>query len=276
MGAIPDSVLEKVSRARHHFDSLNREMNTFMQDDPDATLGFVIQQDSDRGENIVRWGKHTAPPLRWSVVLGEFFYDLRSALDHLARHLILANERTPYHSEFPVFQKELKFDDRDPRSTKGMSDEAIAVIKALQPFSEWPEHPKQTTLWRIHDLCNIDKHNLLHLSDFFLVSALVDFRMLLPYQLPQPVFTEEFVAERIWLKPNAKIAHHTWDPSALRRLGDAQVQMQVKLSLDISLSEWKGVDGDGHPAEGMPVDHAMQVALDYMETTLLPKFEQFF
>lgn len=275
MGTVPAGVREKVLRARHHFEALNREMNTFVQDDPDAPLGFVIEMDFDRGECIVRWGHHTSPPLRWSVVLGEFFYDLRSALDHLARELILANGRTPYKSSFPVFEDEPKFESRDARSTRGMCEDADALIERLQPFREWPEHPKQSTLWRIHDLCNIDKHNLLHLADFFLVNTKVTMLLPVPPERVPPI-QNPHLAKRIWLQPNAQIAHLTWDPRKMKALGDVQVKMQVELSLDISLTEGEWVDDSGKPAVGMPVWYAMKVALDYMETTLLPKFERFF
>lgn len=274
MGEIPSSIREKIDRARVHSDLLNLEMNTFVQDDPNATLGFVVEFDFDKGECFVRWGEHTKPPLRWSVILGEFFYDLRSALDHLAYQLVPVADRSD-RTEFPVFWEPDKFHGRDKRKTKGMSDPALAVIESLQPFSEWPEHPQQTTLWRIHDLCNIDKHRLLHLADFFLASAAV--KMLFPVPKNQtPPIEKRYLARREWLQPNAKIGHFAWDPSAMRALGDAEVQMEVELRLDISLTEGEWLDGNGQPAQGMPVYHLTKVALDCMDTTVLPKFAPFF
>lgn len=277
MESIPRGVQEKVLRARHHFDVLTSKIDAFMKDDSDESVLFVVKQDFDKGENIIRWGNPPPPPLAWSVILGEFFYDLRSALDHLARELILANDNVPKKSEFPIYYDETDFNDRPSRMTRGMCDEAVAIIKGLQPFNEWPEHPKHTTLWAIHDLCNIDKHNLLHLSDYFLRTCKVRHWVpLLPPQLPQPAFNEKFLAREIWLKPNTKIAHVTWKPAELRRLGNLQVQMDIQATFDVALAEWRGVDGKGHPSEGMPLQSVMETCLDYMDTTLLAKFERFF
>jgi len=69
----------------------------------DSAWGIVIKHDGRRGEGTITWRQRGPTPLRWAVLLGEFLYDLRSSLDHLARALVIANNRKPTKkTEFPL------------------------------------------------------------------------------------------------------------------------------------------------------------------------------
>jgi hypothetical protein len=268
-----DGVRAKLDRAREHIEVLEREFGEFMNPDMGASWEIRIKRDSDRGECKVTWHQDAPPPLRWSVLFGEFLYDLRSALDHLARCLVVANGETPTTStEFPVFWREKDFNRRASPKTKGMSAQAKTLIEASQPYRDWPEHPKSTTLWTLHDFCNTDKHRLLHLADPWLFSMRITF--LIPGSIDQSFIRATQKPRRMRLEDGAVIAAFEWDPAAMRALGEANVKMEFKASFDVALAEGQwATERANQPTEGMAVRHLMQQCLDYVETTLLPKFE---
>lgn len=263
-------VRAKVARAREHAEALNGELDAYMQDgsETDPVDGVLSQVDFDRGEFKLQWVGTTAPPLRWSVMLGEFYYNLRSALDHIARVFV----PPPVKSQFPVFTDERDFRERAPAMTKGMRPEVFAVVESLQPFRAWPEHPEHATLWHIHNLCNIDKHNLLHLTDVWITHVFVTWGLPVP---AEQVVTCRHIAGRGRVQPDAPIAHFTWDPAVMRALGDdAQVNVQAHILFDIALADGEWLTEDGQSVGGLSVRQATYMALDYIETTLIPGFEK--
>jgi hypothetical protein len=67
----------------------------------------------------------------------------------------------PVSTQFPVFAEPLSSDDtkRFDRQTKGLSDEAVAYIKSLQPYNRPPGMPLgDSPTWVLHELNRIDKH----------------------------------------------------------------------------------------------------------------------
>lgn len=274
-----DGVRAKIARAHDHAEGLKREFDAFMQHDPNTTLGWTVGMDHDAGECVIRWVQHTSPPLSWAVTVGEIFYSLRSALDHLAWQLVIVSGGTPgTHTEFPVFESETDYDSSraEPRKTRGMSDPMRAAIRSLQPFNAWPERPTNTTLWVIHDLCRIDKHQLLRLTDIWLMTIGAIFSAVGKGE-PIPWITAAYEARHVRLEHNTELARYCWKPSMMKALGDAQMNMQVGLSLDIGLAEaGEFLTDEGEPTSAATVRVFVDTSLDYMNTTLLPKFEPFF
>ena len=95
----------------------------------------------------------------WGIVVGEIVHDFRSALDHVVYRLCTTDKA---RTQFPIFIDAAKFDDHSTTMLKGVNAEAIARIKALQPFSTG-EHLK-SPLWHLSELSNFDKHRTLHLT----------------------------------------------------------------------------------------------------------------
>jgi hypothetical protein len=99
-------------------------------------------------------------PLNITLRAGDILQNLRSALDHLACHLVaktsgrsavstrtcfpIANDAAEYMS---VFSR---------RKIEGMGQDAIDAIDAIKPYKGGND-----ALWRIHQLNSIDKHRLL-------------------------------------------------------------------------------------------------------------------
>src|SRR6266576_6063457 len=134
-----DGVHARLDRAKEHLNTLNREFDAFMEYDAETTRPIALDLNHEEGKGVIRWLVAADSPLRWSVILGEFFYCLRSSLDHLAWQLVLASRGTPTsRTEFPVFKEETEFDRKAPVKMAGMSRPIRALIRELQPWNEWP------------------------------------------------------------------------------------------------------------------------------------------
>lgn len=150
----------KVKRAKKHIGDLDTALNTFLGTNPykvgskdhpvlkDATTFFVEKADP-------------IPP-DIPVICGDAIHNLRSALDHLAWHLVeCSGHSAGTHTGFPIYdpsafknqKEEAKFFER---KTQGMRTEITDAIRAQQPYKGGND-----TLWAIHDLDIVDKHHLL-------------------------------------------------------------------------------------------------------------------
>jgi hypothetical protein len=108
------------------------------------------------------------PTLPFHVVstAGDIVHNLRAALDHLAYHLVAVGmECAPVipltdiemrQIEFPIAETPEKYEAEKTRKVKRMLPEAIDVIDGLKPYKGGND-----SLWRIHELDNIDKHRTL-------------------------------------------------------------------------------------------------------------------
>lgn len=149
---------DRVERAKEHLDAIKRELIAYYESEPGSVRG-EFDPEAPEGE----WHLKIEPiPPRMHALIGEFLHDLRSALNHLARQLVLQNRNEPVEgSQFPVFV-------RTPRSKKNgkerlpdvpghVSDEARRIIDAAQPY-KWDERYREHPVWVLDKLWNIDKH----------------------------------------------------------------------------------------------------------------------
>ena len=91
--------------------------------------------------------------MRFGVLVGEIFYNLRSSLDYLIYELARHDSgRAQMDTQFPICDCARDFSNQKKRRLKGVSDEHIAAIERLQPFNgcAW------TGQFRDHS--NADKH----------------------------------------------------------------------------------------------------------------------
>lgn len=109
-----------------------------------------------------------------SIILGDVLYNLRSALDHLAVALVAPSRRR--NASFPIFVNDLwvtdpatggfvNADDHARKAfdtaTKTMSDDALEVVRSLQPFRTHPLAPDTSPLAVLNRLSSADKHSRL-------------------------------------------------------------------------------------------------------------------
>ena len=178
-------------------------------------------------------------------------------------------DRVPF-----VYWRETDFEAKAGPKIKGISPGARAIVESLQPYRAWPDHPKSTTIWAIHDLCNTDKHRVLNLTDPWVFTGQVVFISSLEARPDLISFTKPL--RRMRLHDDAVIAAYEWDPAEMRALGKTKVNVNVQLSLDIALAEGQWAQRrTGQPIEGLGVRHFVKPALKFMDE-ILAKFEMFF
>lgn len=230
-----------------------------------------MKVDHDAGEFIAMAHVPKDFPIELGGMAGRILYGIRSSLDNLAWQLVLVGGGTPgKHTEFPVFEDETKFNGRAPRMMDGMSDTAKAAIERLQPFNEWPEHPEHATLWKIHDLNNIDKHRLPYITGLVLARVRGGFRHV-GASGAELVYLAEQGAP---IEDGAVLAHVRWDPAQMKALGDAKVDVDLEMAVDpaIQSSEAEFITPEGKPGVAMPFRVLFDIAFDYLDATLLPAF----
>ena len=152
----------KISRARDQINSLNADMDRFCEN---IRQSIVNEINEDAGEQVwVYRGETPNGPIEWSVRLGEILYDLRSALDHLVWQLVLANGKKPgRHNAFPIVKDEGDWQ-RATRQLEGVAPEDQQMIGYLQPYTGGINLPFDVwNFWKLHSLCNIDKHRHLNM-----------------------------------------------------------------------------------------------------------------
>lgn len=147
----------------------------FKREASGSGAGPVVDHDPLRHLIEVRYVGAGDFPLDWSVRFGELLYLVRSSLDHLVWLLVTHAGGTPTtRTQFPIFVQPTKFSSDAPRMMKDMTPAVQALIETLQPFVIEPNNPDTAALWLLHNLCNIDKHRALHLSDAWLMDWKLD------------------------------------------------------------------------------------------------------
>ena len=149
-----DGIDARLERAKENIINLTAESSAFLR----AVWNGVVVPDN--GEPAI--------PSRLGALAGESIYLMRSALDHLAWHLVIAAGGEPGpRTAFPVFALDPARHEGLPAKyhgcVEGMSDTAKVRIERLQPYHRHPRR-KQNVLWILDDLSSTDQHTALALS----------------------------------------------------------------------------------------------------------------
>lgn len=156
-----DGVNLKLNRASHHRVHIENFIQGFRESDPYA-VGEKFN--ANAGQKV--WyvdGDPVQPSLTVSPIIGDFLYDLRSALDNLAWELVIANKQGPTRrTAFPLFDDPNSWKANKRSCLKGMSKKARTMIRDLQPCFG-PNPNRNDVLSWLEDLCNTDKHRHLNL-----------------------------------------------------------------------------------------------------------------
>jgi hypothetical protein len=157
-----ESSFRKLSRGIHHRNEANRLTRAFVKAKP-----YALRVEFDDATGDKRWVVDRVlrpPPLGISIAVADSIYNLRSALDHLAYRLVLANASQPTkRTAFPLCDTPDKWQSCWKSKTKGMSDPAIALIKSYQPCFQTHPHRAKWASW-LDNLCNLDKHRHLYIT----------------------------------------------------------------------------------------------------------------
>ena len=149
-----EGVNAKLQRAQDQIEQLSRDIASSCEA---QRVLFSEELRPDVGDKVwIFRGETPIIPIEYSIRFGEIIYNLRSALDQLVWQLVHANYKAPSHrNEFPIFDDESRFDQAVKTKLEGVSQQSLARIKEMQPFSK---DDKWSALKTLHVLCNIDKH----------------------------------------------------------------------------------------------------------------------
>lgn len=153
----------KIQWAKKHLDTLKTSIERFNELYP---YEIRTEEEPKSGQYIIRI---IHPPILEALdavlAFGDFIACLRTSLDYLAWQLVLIANCTPSReTSFPICDRNtIDNQVRLAKATFGIQEEAIFIIKSFQPY-HYKEDFKQSHLWRLHKLWNIDKHR--HIAPF--------------------------------------------------------------------------------------------------------------
>lgn len=141
--------------------TLIAEMNRFYADHAlhrSSAAPLTCTADFDRGGYVISQLREELPN-ELSAIFGDALHNMRTALDYLARQLVIANGSLPedHRGQRTAFPISLKAG--PVRIAPKVSDRAQALVRSVQPFEQ--EDPQSSLLWRLNELDIIDKHRLI-------------------------------------------------------------------------------------------------------------------
>jgi hypothetical protein len=156
------SARQKVGRARFHFDELKAAINRFGDSKP-----FEIRTELPEGTGryVQRLIRAQAIPGDFGLIAGDVFFDLRSALDHLAFQTVLGEkdisalpEKVAQGVQFPIAKDAGTYRDRRAAlEATGAPNSVLELLDSVEPY----KGGSGEVLWKLHRLNIIDKHRLL-------------------------------------------------------------------------------------------------------------------
>ncbi len=156
MKASLNSVRLKLDRAEEHFSAVVAFLGGFSI----GQVELIAEENKNTHTGFLR--VHLPkPPDQLSLMVADFLYNIRSALDHLVWQLVLANPPNIPNGKtaFPICSSPKNFEDAKKRKRlDGVSDPAKALIETFQPYPG-----RQQTLRTLSTLHETDKHQTFNL-----------------------------------------------------------------------------------------------------------------
>jgi hypothetical protein len=156
-----DGCRAKLARSGNVFEQLTATLGAYLGRRPFAPEGAYEPASHDW---VVRFRVREEPPIECAVIIGDVVHNLRSALDHLAWQLVLANGAEPTaRTQFPIYSTEQSYRaERAQQLLAGMSDEDKTAIESFQPFRQEAAENRPHELAVLQELSNVDKHRVVH------------------------------------------------------------------------------------------------------------------
>ena len=150
----------KWRRGNLHAESFNEQARAFLEEKPYAVS---VEAEPERGKYVYRISvRQDFPSETLEPILGDAVHNYRSALDHVAWQLAVAND--PSHrsslndrfTSFPIFTDGKQYRTLGRGRTKRMGVQAQALIEQMQPY-QGPD-PERHVASVLQELDNGDKH----------------------------------------------------------------------------------------------------------------------
>lgn len=148
----------KLSRAKHHLDVLNCEIQGFVKSNP---YTFTRQPNPKPPHYLVRAKINRVPPDELGLLIGDFAHNARCVLDLLVYQLssLPSTEKGRGNLAFPIITDPAKYPESEQRKLPGVGNAERAFIKRHQSY-----HTRSDThtpaLELLHKINNADKHRL--------------------------------------------------------------------------------------------------------------------
>ena len=257
MGAIPASVNLKLERSLEHLDALLAEAQAWTRAARDR---IHVRFNDDRSQHVFTVAGEVTPPLRLSALAGDCVHNLRSALDHLVFALAHSGGRQlegriERRLEFPIFgPHSMSAGDRD-RKIGPLERGAREIILAVQPYRRGGDYASDP-LWLLHELDNIDKHRLLHLTAFSHTETLVGLPLASGYGRALHYMQGPLIEDRPFAYYDARPGDR-----------EGEVHMEMGFAFDIAFSQG--------PAMGESVVETIKVIGDHVDDTVIAPLLEF-
>lgn len=199
----------------------------------------VVVEVDDAGAGLVRVVEDEALPVELSLMLGEFLYELRAALDNClyAVAVLVSQQRPPPNAErleWPICLDESSWRSTARRRLGALPPEVQEALAGVQPFMA--SSPEWNCLRILHDLARVDRHRTAHLIAPFLAeaNAVVDRSDIVDLDVRVGVVPEDGIVA----------SFRKLSPEPLRR-----EDMDLDLTFDVEMAE---VVDSPHPVTGVP------------------------
>jgi len=223
----------KLDRADEHLVTLANETRAWVDSEPNR---YTVEVDYEAGTYCVRVALEKEPPIKLSIVCGDFVHCLRSALDYLVCGLA---EKVTRRSAFPIFHNRGDFAERvtlpaknnrpGPLTGLDLNGRVFAYVEHAQPYNG-PHGVKHHPLWLLDELWNADKHR-----------AILTMASSHAYGATLSVQGEgiEFIGQAAYfydkpLEDSAEVIRGQFKPITE---GEPKMQMQGELPLDVAFGE---------------------------------------
>ena len=158
----------KIGRAKEHLHALNVEIGGLLDRDP---YSITVEPDPKTRKQIERFNVLEEPEPHWSLMVGDFAHNLRSALDHAIYAVAVISGASPdkQKTQFPIESNSGRYwtpakpggvSIRD-RDLHGVDQRFRTIVDRYQPYQRGQmadDDHLSVLCW----LNNIDKHRLLH------------------------------------------------------------------------------------------------------------------
>jgi len=149
----------RVERARSHRESLAEAWNSYTE----ADVHSIVLDNEGKGRFILRVIEEVPPPPEMAVLIGEWLYNLRSALDYViydSAICVSGKSPPPGHGQlqFPVYDTPEIFAEQAYR-LKPLADHHRAMLEKMQPYRH--KNPDTSALGWLNRLARIDRHRRL-------------------------------------------------------------------------------------------------------------------
>jgi hypothetical protein len=144
----------KLDQADEHIFNLKIAWDGFVES---GAYPIESEDDPDTGERIYRIVNVAPIDPSFPLIIGDAINNIRSALDHLAYHLVQLGPAPIEKVYFPIGKRSKEFETDSGGIKQRLRSDAIKPLSEIKAYQEGSDE----LLWQLDCINNIDKHRLL-------------------------------------------------------------------------------------------------------------------